>query len=287
MAEDIEGIRRTILDERFAVWSAMLDHLDDTKDPDHSVVRFPNSSTYVFSTGAGTFWIVDPSYSMESCPEEDMKRIADRIRERFSFILVTHLHNDHCQPEFIRLLADSPIRWVVSERFLKPFSEMATIPENRLLVLKDGDTAEFSGIRAECQRGYHNEPGKPGVPSCSYDVRLPDGVRLFFPADVRDYQAEIPGREQPVDYTFGHVFLGREDACGDRFSELDSFCRFMTARKCSVLILAHLYSTGRLARDLWTHRHAGMIRDKLRISNPELQVIAPRYGDVLRLIPGR
>ena len=97
MTEDIEGFRCAILKNRFSVWRAVPDSLDRTADPEHTVVRFPNSSTYVFSTGTDLFWMMDPSYNMEPCPEPDLKRIADRIRERFSFILVTHLHDDHCQ----------------------------------------------------------------------------------------------------------------------------------------------------------------------------------------------
>lgn len=100
---------------------------------------------------------------------------------------------------------------------------------------------------------------------------------------MRDYKAPPPDGE-PVDYTFGHVFLGREDATGDRFSLLEDFCRFMTAKKCRNLILTHLYEIGRDARDMWCFRHAQMIREKIAEYDDELSVEIPRFGDTLPLI---
>ena len=284
MPEDIEAIRRDILEHRFSVWDSMMRDLERTADPNRSVVRFPNSSTYVFSTGPASFWMMDPCYNLEPCRESERKRIAEMIREKISFILITHLHEDHCQRALVEDLKDAPIRWVVSERCRDSFAERFRIPGHRVEVLADGHSAEISGIRIESQCGYHDEPGISKVPGCSFDILLPDGIRLFFPSDVRNYGKEIPHREQPADYIFGHVFLGREDARGSRFSQLDAFCRFMTCRKSAVLFLTHLYSTGRLPRDLWTHRHARMIEEKLRTEHPELKIIAPHFGDIVPLV---
>ena len=51
MKEDIETIRQSILASRFRLWHDLLRDLERTAEPGHTVVRFPNSSTYIFSTG--------------------------------------------------------------------------------------------------------------------------------------------------------------------------------------------------------------------------------------------
>ena len=279
-----DKIRQTIIDTGFEVWSTFLANLERTAEPDHTVVRFPCSSSYLFSTGVNMFWMVDPSCCRVGGTEDELEKLAALIREKIGFIVITHLHGDHCQKELARKLRDSEIRWIVSSRFKPQFMEICGIPEDKIIALPDGKTADMNGIRITAEPGYHAEPGKPEVVSCSYDITLPDGIRLFLPVDIRNYEAEIPHREQPVDYIFGHVFLGREDATGDRFSLLDPFCRFMTKRKSSCLILAHLYEIGREARDLWTHRHAAMVMEQIRNYDPDLKVKAPHYGDVMHLV---
>lgn len=284
MKEDIETIRQAISAGRFRLWHDLLRDLERTAEPGHTVVRFPNSSTYIFSTGRKTFWMMDPSFNMTGSDEQELEKITALIAQKIRFIVITHLHGDHCQSRLVRKLKDSPIRWIVSPRFTEYFTADLDVAHDRLIELADGGETQIEGIRIKAQRGYHAEPGKKAVVSCSYEITLPDGVRLFFPADIRDYEAEIPDREQPVDYLFGHVFLGREDAQGDRFSLLDGFCRFMTSRKSSNLILTHLYEISRQPRDLWTRRHAEMAAEAIRKYDPELKIVIPRFGDMLHLV---
>ena len=156
--------------------------------------------------------MVDPafSYGDDNELENELATLAGLIKEKMAFILVTHLHADHCQAAWVKALAGTPVKWVVSERFAGSFFEnLNGVPDNTV-ILKDDEAIEFSGIRITARSGYHCEPGKPPVLSCAYDVVLPDGVKLFFPADVRDPDAPVPDGD--VDYTFGHVFLGRDDA---------------------------------------------------------------------------
>ena len=101
MFKDVEEIRSSIITRRFSVWKSILQNLERTAKSDHTVVGFPNSSTYLFSTGSDTFWMVDPCYNQEPCNEFERKQIADEIRKKVSFILITHLHQDHCQRDFV------------------------------------------------------------------------------------------------------------------------------------------------------------------------------------------
>ncbi len=279
-----ENIRRSILDKRFSIWSKFLRDLERTAEPDHTVVRFPNPSTYIFSTGRKLFWMMDPNFNMSGFDEHELDQSVALIAQKIRFIVITHLHGDHCQADLVRKLKDSPIRWIISPRFTEYFTTSFDVPQDHLIELADGEETQIENIRIKAQRGYHAEPGKKPVVSCSYDITLPDGVRLFFPADIRDYEAAIPDRERPVDYIFGHVFLGREDAQGDQFSKLDPFCRFMTARKSSNLILTHLYEVSRKPCDLWTRRHALMAAETIRKYDSELKTIIPHFGDMLHLV---
>ncbi|MBO4492405.1 MAG: MBL fold metallo-hydrolase [Lentisphaeria bacterium] len=283
MEEYNDSVRRRILKERFGIWKTFLQDLEKTAEENHTVARFPNSSTYIFSTGRSTFWMMDPSFGLEGSADE-MRLIAELICQKISFIIVTHIHDDHCQFELVNLLSDSPVRWIVPQNCAEIFKQRSGIPEDKILVLAEGDSTEQHGIRITEHPGYHIEPGKTAkVLSGSYEITLPDGIRLFFPADVRDYHAPLPDLGH-IDYTFGHVFLGREDATGETFSLLDDFCRFMMRTECRHLILAHLYEIGRLPRDLWTSRHAGMVRARMKELSPEIRVLVPEFGDALHLV---
>lgn len=228
MVDYNENIRQSIVNNRFQLWRDFLANLERTAEPEHSVVRFPYSSTYIFSTGSSCFWMVDPGYTYVNAPQEELEELAKLIREKISFILVTHLHVDHCQPEWVKALAGSSVEWVVSERFTADFFKGCGGSPANTLLLADDETIELNGIKITARAGYHGEPGKPTVTSCAYDVELPDGIKLFFPADVRDPQQSVP--EGKVDYTFGHVFLGREDATGNDFPHLEAVSRFLAKR---------------------------------------------------------
>lgn len=284
MTDNIEDIRRSVQNNRFRLWRDFLTNLERTAEPEHSVVRFPNSSCYIFSTGSSCFWMVDPGYTYTGCPPEELAELGELIRQKISFILITHLHIDHCQPEWVKALADSSIEWIVSERIAADFFNIPGASPANTLILSDDETIELNGIKITARAGYHAEPGKPPFASCAYDVELPDGIKLFFPADVRDPSRDVPpGR---VDYTFGHIFLGREDATGNDFPQLEAVSRFLIRRPTGHLFLNHLYETGRKPADLWTHRHAEMVKDKLRIFAPGLPVTAPHFGDAMHLTGG-
>lgn len=282
--DGINEIRRRIRNKRFDLWKDFLTHLERTAEPDHTVVRFPNSSSYIFSTGKDCFWMIDPAFGYSDVSEKELAELAGLIKEKVSFILTTHLHGDHCQREWVKMLAGTSVKWVVSDCFAENFFHGYGGSAENTVILKDDETIEFSGIRITARSGYHCEPGKPPVLSCAYDVVLPDGVKLFFPVDVRDPEAAVP--QGNVDYTFGHVFLGRDDATGTDFPLLDVYCNFFAKRKADHLILNHMYEIGREPADLWTHRHAEMIKEKLAQIAPEMQVTAPYHGDAMHLTKG-
>ena len=277
-----EHIRQKMKSERFAVWRNLLLDLKTPADK-HTVVRFPNSASYIFST-ADVFWMADPSFNNGDCKADDtqLNEIAALINQKISFAVITHLHQDHCQTELVKKIDNPSFRWVVSCRFAEEFHHQYGVAFENMIILNNGESTVLHDIKITAERGYHKEAGKPEFPSCSYNIELPDGVKIFMPGDVREFDAEIPDM-CPVDYTFGHVFLGREDAEGDEFSKLHDFADFITRRKTGSVILAHLYELARLSRDLWTHRHAAMAEVEIKKKAPSVKVYAPYFGDSLPL----
>ena len=133
-----ENIRETILNTRFSVWENFLRDLERTAEPDHTLVRFPNSSTYIFSTGGTTFWMMDPCFNIVRYDEGELRRIAELIARKIRFIVITHLHGDHCQGELVRALRESPVHWIISERFREAFVSAFGIAPDRITALADG-----------------------------------------------------------------------------------------------------------------------------------------------------
>ena len=282
MNDFTENIRQKMIAERFSIWRNFLLDLEMTAEK-HTVVRFPNCASYIFST-TNIFWLVDPSFNYFDCKEDDIElnEIASLINQKISFAVITHLHPDHCQSQLVKKIDDPSFRWIVSSRFADEFNYRYGVGFEQMTILKDGESTVLHDIRITAECGYHNEAGKTGYPSCSYNIELPDGIKIFMPADIRDFSAGIPDMSE-VDYTFGHIFLGREDATGNNFSHLHDFVDFIMRRKCGSVILTHLYELGRQPRDLWTHRHAVMAEAEIRKKDPEIKVYIPHFGEALHL----
>ena len=277
-------LQQTAAEKRFRIWFEFLRDLEMTAAPAHTVVRFPGPSTYIFSTGQNTFWMADPCYNiLEDTPEEQSK-IAALVRGKINFIIITHLHGDHCQQSFINEIKNSSVRWIISEQLAEEFSRANNISPEYMIPVAEGATVKISDISITAFPGYHNEPGRNTVPSASYLITLPDNVRIFMPADVRDPDAAIPysGR---VDYTFGHVFPGRDNACGNSFPLMKSFAEFLLRTHPSAIILAHLYEISRMPEDMWTLRHALMYKDIIKEIQPETEVFIPYHGSYLPITP--
>ena len=147
MSNCIEDIRRSILDNRFRLWRDFLTNLERTAEPEHSVVRFPNSSCYIFSTGSSCFWMVDPGYTYSGCPPEELAELGELIRQKISFILITHLHADHCQSEWVKALAGGPTEWVISDRLAADFFNGWGASPANTLILADDETIELNNIK--------------------------------------------------------------------------------------------------------------------------------------------
>ncbi len=279
---EFDTIRSTTLAARSRTWRTLLRDLRRTARRDRTVARFANSSSYLFSTG-DLFWAVDPVYAIDPCPAEESEAVAAGLQD-FAFIVVTHCHADHLNvPLLRRLRSNGRTRLVIPASIADQFLPLTGGAATDVTVLEVGQSACLSGVTLTCHPGYHDEPGTAGYPSGSFLVSLPDGINLFFPGDVRDYARRLPATLPPIDYAFGHVWLGRGNSLDDAFPLVDDFCRFMMQCRPGVLFLTHLREVSRGADSMWLPRHAALVRARLSELAPETVVSIPSPGDVLTL----
>jgi hypothetical protein len=275
-------VRSETLAARFRTWQTLLRELKRTASRDHTVVRFPNASSYLFSTG-DCLWAVDPVYARGPCPAEEFEAVVDGLRD-FDFIVLTHCHADHLHVPFLQKICGPDEKQLVIPASIAPqFFKLTGLPAKDVTVLEAGESAVFSGVTLTCHPGYHDEPGTAGYPSGSFLVALPDGINLFFPTDIRDYSRPMPAGMPPIDFEFGHIWLGRGNSHEEDFPMVDAFCRFMLQCRPGVLFLTHLREVSRSLNSMWLPRHAAMVRARLAELAPETVVSIPCPGDVLTL----
>lgn len=273
-------IHEKIIRDRFSVWKRLIKDIDKTQEEGKTVVRFPNSSTYIFSTGK-TRWLIDPSYS-ENVPGSELDSIAESLKD-FAFCIVSHLHPDHCQFSLIRRMAAYPIRWIIPRCIESCFVNDSGVSADKIIVLDRSESSVIENIEITMFGGYHNETGRPDVPAGSFAIRQPSGKRLFFPVDVRDYKELPPENISSPDYVFAHLWLGRGVCMDSEFPMLDDFCRFFLGTNPRNIVVTHLYELSRGFEWAWTYRHADMVVKRLREMNREVNISIPRPGDMLVL----
>ncbi|NLL83702.1 MAG: hypothetical protein GX230_05600 [Lentisphaerae bacterium] len=281
--EQYETYKKNAFDTRFDRWSTLLRDIDRTANPEHTVVRFPNASSYLFTTGF-TKWAIDPVYSAYKNYTDAEYDIFLKGMEQFPFVIITHCHADHCQKSMLHHLHTNNqtsiiIPAAISDLF---FTNNQLAPAD-VTILNQGETIEIDGIKITCYAGYHSEPGTPGYPSGSFLVTLPDGVTIFFPVDIRDYSLPPPANLPPIDYLFGHVWLGRDCSHHADFPMVADFSNFMLRFKPTNLILTHLCEISRSADSMWLPRHADLIKKEIATLSPETYVTAPHFGSLLTL----
>ncbi len=240
-----------------------------------NTVCFPGSTAYLFNS-AGVRWMMDAAYY--TYPSEQENRMAAELLKDFSFGIFTHCHGDHFQPEMLNAMTDSGVKWILGRAVREQFrSWLPDFPEDNLIWMEDFQEVILHGIRIVCLPGMHAEPGKPLVPSASFAVYLQDGTSMLFPADCRYFDLpELPS--ECFDYVFGHVYLGRTDNTLNDFPQFHDFTRMLLAANARNVFLTHLYEFSRAPEDMWTNRHAEMVKAELLKHKPDLNVAIPERG---------
>ena len=285
LSED-KGIRAATTAAGQAPWRFVLQNLEKRRDPLRSVVHLPYSSSWVFTTGQKTKWCLDP-FLVFPPTEEEVREIATGLRD-FDFCIITHLHRDHFQVDLLQEIErqGTDIQWLVPEWILPAFCEhFPEAPKARIMPLPMNREITVCDIRITTFDGFHFEPNGNGCPSCALAVKLPDGVRLSFPIDTRNYDVEIPEEMKSCDYLFAHIWLGRDCSHLREFPLFKQFCDFCLSFNAENIIIGHLLEVMRAVHSMWTGRHVMLIQKELssRVSAPP--VIVPRRAESITLLP--
>ncbi len=242
----------------------------NTAHPGKTAAGFPETTAYLFNTG-GIKWMMDPAYHYGFAGAEEMEHIAGLLSD-FSFGIISHCHADHFQPELLKKMIHSPVKWMLCRAVEQWFRDsLPDFPEEKIIWLEEYEEITLNGIRIVCLPGLHAEPGKPLVPSASFAVFLPEGTSLFFPGDSRSFDLpELPAER--FDYVFGHVYLGRTDNTLNEFPQTQAFANMLLSANPHTVFLTHLYDLCRAPEDMWTERHAEMASAILRRLRPDLEI---------------
>ena len=202
------------------------------------------SANYLLRTG-GVRWAVDPVTLRRRVTEAAPVDVANDL-DGLSFVLLTHRHADHADPDLWRALAGHHIRWVVPEYLRRQFRQTTGLRSERVIVAQEGQRLELDGVGVTPLRGAHgrDDEGITGVPCTAYLVETRGG-RMLFPGDLRTFRTHAFVGIEPVDTVFAHVWLGQGGALNCQPALTRPFCAFFLRLRPRRVFLTHLHELGR------------------------------------------
>ena len=229
------------------------------------------ASSYLVSLD-GIRFMIDPvlrvSEVWNMCKEELAHDLSG-----LSFILYTHDHADHYQPDFDKALSTLPIVRVVPECMANTYTQAG-----ETVYVKPGDKIRLSDYVITVLPGVHKDPDGNGPEAVQYLIEK-NGRRLYFPGDVRNPSTDLIPDLGAVDCVFAHVFLGKSNAKNVPWPGwLEQTCACIASIPSKRVFLAHLYEMTSESERLYTYMSAGAIMDVLAGLCPETDVVIPQIG---------
>lgn len=263
-------------------WTHVLTALETGAKERETVMGLPFSSSWLFATGRHCRWCLDPAPRV-ALTDHEYETLA-RTLAAFDFCIISHLHGDHFDARLLRLMSEAGhVTFVLPETIAEALLADVPLPPQRVRIIPCGRVFEHDGISLTVLPGLHDEPGTSGFPSSSFLIELPDGMRLAFPIDVRDYSHGAMPAMQNAHILFAHLWLGRNVSHLDTFPLLDDFCKYCLSYRPRTIILGHLHEVARLEDSMWTDRHARLVTERLHAMAPDIAVVAPPLGSVQSL----
>lgn len=262
-------------EENYASWWRELIGDFYADDSDH--FRLIGSSSYLVKIGKMRFaldpvWLIPGTF--DTLKEELKKDLAG-----LDFIIFTHEHGDHFNPEQISVLKELPVKWLVPNYFDKWFLSSGVKKDNCIFLAPDM-TLEIAGGRIETFDGHHHYlDGSKGPEELMYVVKS-GGKKIFFPADLRDFDpAFIPGKDD-FDHVFLHMYLSRTSGADYPFEEyFTHIAEYAAALPTKHIFLGHLYGFQYGSENrIWNYMHAGMLEDALFCLRPDITLTVPKVG---------
>jgi L-ascorbate metabolism protein UlaG (beta-lactamase superfamily) len=280
--------RRALLERWPGAWSGMAGQWADD-GPDALWLTY--SANYLLRTG-GVRWMIDPFRLSRRVPEAAAVPL-DALAAG-SFVLLTHNHADHVDPQLLAHLATiDHLQWVVPPQ-VAHVAQRAGVRPDGVIVPRPLEAIAFDGgkVRITPFPGLHWEyagrwkEGEPlgGVDSTGYLIEWA-GKRLLIPGDTRTYDPAALPAFGPVDTLLAHVWLGRGSAQADEPPLLEAFCDFVAAlQPTRRVLLTHLWEQGRGPDDYWDERHAEKVRQRLSSQLPaKIDIQIPEFWKAIPL----
>jgi hypothetical protein len=265
------------------LWSRMVSEWNSPGPDDRAWLMY--TANYLFRT-AEIRWALDPLTLKHRLPEASEVNIAHDLKG-LSFILLTHNHVDHLDPELVNALSAQPILWVVPEDLLR-MVEQAGLTREKIILPKPLESIEIQGLRITPFDGLHweNDSEQPyglrGVPSNGYLVEF-SGKRWLFPGDTRTYNVGHLPSFGAVDGAFVHLWLGRASALLEKPPLMDLFCRFCTGLHSPRIIITHLEDFGWEAAEYWDDSHFQLVKQWMQKNTPDISVDSAVMGGSIDL----
>lgn len=256
------------------IWAGIEEGLSGEEDSFYLM----GPANYIFRTG-GVNWAVDPAFTVPRSRESVACIQPDTVMKSLDFILLTHRHADHFDPELMKRYPD--LLWIVPDHMEE---EIRGHGNFNLLVAHSGDVIRRGEITIHAFSSLHYDAGTTvGVKETGYFVEA-NGHRIMLPGDVREYNADEYPKFERITHFFGHVWLGRGNAlnwpCGEYPRQMAQFCMAFEPER---IFLAHLLEATRPLTDMWTYAHAGLVMDEIIARKPGAEVYIPMAGRKNRL----
>lgn len=238
-----------------------------------------HSTSYLFRTGS-FFWAMDLAFRHAATLAETPNQL-DTLLSSLDLMILTHAHRDHFEENTLRQLAKGKTRFVVPDFMCDRLFSLG-IDSSRILTVRAGQVLSVGPLSLSVFQGSHFRADTGvGVEEYGYQITLPDGVVLAFPADVRDYSKKKPEGLAKADYCFAHIWLSddnRDRAVTETLAE--SLAHYMLAFSDRTLFLTHLYENARPAHKMWRMEHAHLVREAILNAAPEAEVLIPDWGEI-------
>ena len=235
---------------------------------------------------SGTSFAVDPQVRRIG----DFDKIRSTLKEDtkdWSFVLITHQHDDHMCLHLMNELKDTPIRWYIPKGCPDHLIKESGLKEENIIFTSEGDVFTEGSLTIKAFSSPHVRPEDKGeiFVECGYEVISSDAT-LLFPGDIRDYDYnKYPELKKP-DFCFSHVWAGDDALTKEKFLPmLEKFAEFNARFGAKKYFLGHLYEIGRNEKVMWNYTHAGIAMDMLYYFAPDAIAEVARMGHSYSLNP--
>ncbi|MCQ2433571.1 MAG: MBL fold metallo-hydrolase [Clostridia bacterium] len=255
------------------------DRLISAKEQKKDGFGFFCSTSYVLRAGDAKL-LIDPCLRDPAWGPLLSDTIKEDLRS-FDAVLYTHEHDDHLDPNFLRLAAEADVRWIVPDFFDRDRLRNFGLSPDRVDFIGAGEQRVIQGTTVRAFASNHKrETETTFIRELGYQIKTAEHSYLF-PCDVRTYDSSYYGDlvGSSPDVLFSHLWLGGGQAFSEPWEpKLTEYCRFIRDFAPKHTVIAHLYETARTPEEIWTWRHMGEAADRLLTDAPDTEVLFAQPG---------